>query len=97
MEVVVWYCAMHGVGDYMAATSDSGGLRLIDGRSDPARSQNSGALRWLPTSMFLARVYARLLNLDNHLNFHRAIGRKCLHSNGGACVLADLLSEYFHH
>ncbi len=40
--------------------------------------------------MFRARVYARLLlNLDNLLNFYRAIGRKCLYSHGGACVLAD--------
>ena len=48
-------------------------------------------------ALFRARLYVRLLNLDNHRNFHRAVGRKCLHSHGGMCVLADVFSEHFHH
>jgi hypothetical protein len=81
---------------YVAASDDSGALRLIErGRLDAARSKGCRAVA--RHALFRTRIYARLLNLDNHLNFHRLLDGSACNSHGGACVLADLLSEYFHH
>jgi hypothetical protein len=66
----------------------SGALRLIE------RVRPDAARRWIkvPCGSSSRAVSARvcLLNLDNHLNFHRTVGRKCPHSHAGACVLLDL-------